>query len=110
MDDERTGNLVPDGEELPLGLDSRKRYVRKRVLAVDVLSIDLQAEESELLVLLHNRTGHLEGYRVVRSPEGVSHVVVWIRVEGLKHNVVLEGRGRICGETDGRRDFKEGKA
>ena len=26
-DDERTGNLVPMGEELPLGLDARKRYV-----------------------------------------------------------------------------------
>ena len=24
-DDERTGNLVPEGEELPVGLDSRKR-------------------------------------------------------------------------------------
>ena len=27
VDDERTGNLVPEGEESPLGLDSRKRYV-----------------------------------------------------------------------------------
>ena len=25
-DDERTGNLVPEGGEVPLGLDSRKRY------------------------------------------------------------------------------------
>ena len=25
VDDERTGNLVPEGEETPLGLDSRKR-------------------------------------------------------------------------------------
>ena len=62
VDDERTGNLVPEGEELPLGLDSRKRCVWKRVLAVDVLPIVLQAEESEFLVLLHHRTGHLEGY------------------------------------------------
>ena len=27
VDDERTGNLVPEGEEPPLGLDSRKRWV-----------------------------------------------------------------------------------
>ena len=27
VDDERTGNLVPEGEESPLGLDQRKRYV-----------------------------------------------------------------------------------
>ena len=25
-DDERTGNLVPEGEDLPPGLDLRKRY------------------------------------------------------------------------------------
>lgn len=26
-DDERTGNLVPEGEEMPMGLDARKRWV-----------------------------------------------------------------------------------
>ena len=40
-DDERTGNLVPEGEELPLGLDSRKRYINMSGLIMGTMLIRL---------------------------------------------------------------------
>ena len=75
---------------------------------MDKLLIVFQTEEGKFLVLLHHRTGHFEGFRVVRSSEGELYVVACVRAR--EANVVLEGRGCIRGETDGRRDVEEGEA
>lgn len=44
-DDHQTGNLVPDGEDIPEGLDTRKRYDLLRSIVCSYLMSATQAKE-----------------------------------------------------------------
>ena len=58
-DDEKTGNLVPEGEEIPVSANGRKRQVASYYGCTPELTVLLQTETGELVVLLHTRIGYI---------------------------------------------------